>query len=81
LLALLVAQGGNRHSSRPHLAARFLDPPIGGESVGDLRTYLNLMTAFISPSTRVAAARRPAGVGPADMTSRLVDGSTNSVAF
>jgi hypothetical protein len=22
LLALLVAQGGNRHSSRPHLAAR-----------------------------------------------------------
>ena len=47
LLALLVAQGGNRHSSRPHLAARYLDPPIRGESVGDLRTYLNSMTAFI----------------------------------
>jgi hypothetical protein len=47
LLALLIAQGGNRHSSRPHLAARYLDPPIRGESVGGLRTYLNSMTAFI----------------------------------
>jgi hypothetical protein len=68
LLTLLSLSGGNRHSARPHLAAR-REIRQTCKRISGLEGLPQPGAAFISPSVRVAAACGAAGlVGGHDLT-------------